>query len=54
MDIPGVISSDPLQSYLTITWIRGGSNNLWTVDKHPRAISVSVTFEDLYTFFSND
>jgi hypothetical protein len=51
MDIPGVISSD-FAIISNITWVRGGSNNLWTVDKHPRAISVSVTFEDLYAFLA--
>lgn len=51
MDIPGVISSD-FSIISNITWVRGGSNNLWTVDKHPRAISVNVTFEDLYQFLA--
>jgi hypothetical protein len=51
LDIPGVISSD-FAIISNITWVRGGANNLWTVDKHPRAITVSVTFEDLFQFLA--
>ena len=51
MDIPGVISSD-FAIISNIIWLSGGSNNLWTVDKHPRAITVSVTFEDLFQFLA--
>lgn len=51
LDIPGVISSD-FAIISNITWVRGGANNLWTVDRHPRAITVSVTFEDLFQFLA--
>lgn len=51
LDIPGVISSD-FAIISNITWVRGGANNLWTVDRHPRAVTVSVTFEDLFQFLA--
>lgn len=51
MDIPGVISSD-FSIISSIQWVRGGRHNIWTTDRHPRAITVSVTFEDLYNYMA--
>ena len=50
-DIPGLITSD-LAMVSDITWVKGGSANIWTKDNLPRAISVSLTISDLYPFLA--
>lgn len=50
-DIPGVITSD-FAIISSITWTRGGTADLWTVDRLPRSINVNVVIEDLYLFLA--
>ena len=50
-DIPGLFTMD-LGLITDFTWTRGGSQNLWTKDGLPRAISGSFTISDLYPFLA--
>lgn len=50
-DIPGILSCD-LGLISSMTWTKGGANNLWTKDGLPRAIDVSITISDLYPYLA--
>lgn len=50
-DIPGLFTSD-LAMISSIQWNKGGNDNIWTVDKLPRAISGSFTVEDMYPYLA--
>jgi hypothetical protein len=50
-DIPGYFTSD-LAMITDFTWTKGGESNLWTKDGLPRAISGSLTIQDLYPYLS--
>lgn len=50
-DVPGVVTSD-LALISSLTWTKGGSNNLWTKDGLPRSIDCSITITDLYPYLA--
>lgn len=50
-DVPGYFTVD-FGMISDFSWIRGGSNNLWTKDGLPRAISGTFTIVDLYPFLA--
>jgi hypothetical protein len=50
-DIPGIMSTD-YGIISSIQWTKGGSANLFTKDRLPRAVSVSITIDDLFPFLA--
>lgn len=50
-DIPGLFTSD-FGIISDFSWTRGGSNDLWTKDGLPRAISGSFSIADLYPYLA--
>lgn len=50
-DVPGLFTCD-LGMVSSMTWTKGGANNLWTKDGLPRAIDVSISVTDLYPYLS--
>src|SRR5574344_122245 len=50
-DIPGLFTTD-LGLITDFNWTRGGSNELWTKDGLPRAISGSFTIADMYPYLA--